>query len=648
MKHRRPNAGRVAARFAAPRSKTACVIGAGEFEGRNCLLKVRDRNYVPAVRLIRDLVEGIEVAYLLDVDTDWSEGLNEHGIAVVSSALMVIEDETVKKERTKAPDGIKIRKILGEETLGSAVNEAVANGVTGHTFIASPTEIATIEMDGEHPEVRILDTTESKVAVRTNHGEDIPEAGYTEGPDFDSSKSRKQQAEKYLHGVKTVAELGITLPAHRMKDRHHPNNMIRDTENMFTSSIAVVDPDQLMMALYLPPGKIDFYGIENRLPKGHTPKIKLDIFAFSGSEWEKEKPSPTLIPGDLETFRLFTFGSLMGEPSFPKQVLRSYAATLPGHHRAYNRASEGRGGTLVIGTEPGGSLEGVVHEYPVEIAQRLLGQVDRREGFDRSLDDDKNAYLRGYYPVQEGDDTQWVVAYLSNPESKNYFDPLSPAEAAKRIEKDGKAAVNYLRGIEKAMQKHKVTDSYLSKVLAQMGDGKTASRRKAAVERVFHSPEPFTKFRPVAQGSPMLFGKPNGLWYSCGSAWQDWVEGEMPGRAGGYAYQIEIRPSKMLLIKNAGDFLAFEQKYLVTVGSGLGVDWKRVARDYSGIEICPYQSKFRMESDWYYPWDVASGCIWGAAAISSIVPLNPASKVAARFREQRASRSVAVRYVQGG
>lgn len=475
MKRRSPNARRVAARFVAPRSKTGCIIGAGEFEGRNCLLKVRDRNYVPAVRLIRDLVEGTEVAYLLDVDTDWSEGLNEHGIAVVSSALMVIEDESVKKERTKAPDGIKIRKILAEGTLGSAVNEAVANGVTGHTFIASPTEIATIEMDGEHPEVRILDTTESKVAVRTNHGEDIPEAGYTKGPDLASSKSRKNQAEKYLHGVKTVAELGVTLPAHRMKDRQHPNNMIRDAE-MFTSSIAVVDPEQLVMALYLPPGKIDFYGIENRLPKDHEPKIRLDIFAFVSGEWEKEAPTPTPIPGDLETFRLFTFGSLMGEPSFPKQVLRSYTATLPGHHRAYNRVSEGRGGTLVMGTEPGGSLEGVVHEYPVEAAHRLLGQVDRREGFDRSLDDDKNAYLRGYYPVQIGEDTEWVTAYLSNPVSKNYFDPLSPEDAAKRIDKDGKAGVNYLQGIEKALKKHKITDPYLSKVVAQ--------RKKAAASRV--------------------------------------------------------------------------------------------------------------------------------------------------------------------
>lgn len=460
-------------------SKTACVIGAGEFEGRNCLLKVRDRNYAPAVRIIRDLVNGVEVAYLLDLDTDWSEGLNEHGIGVVSSALMVIEDETVKKERTKAPDGIKIRKILGEGSLGSAVNEAVKNGVTGHTFIASPTEIATIEMDGDHPEVRILDTADSKVAVRTNHGEDIPEAGYTDGPEWASSKSRKQQAEKHLHSVKTVAELGVSLPSNRRKDRHHPHNVIRDAD-MFTSSIAVIDPAQLTLALYLVPDKIDFYGIENRLPKGHTPKIKLDIFAFSASEWEKDKPTPTLIPGDLGTFRLFTFGSLMGDPSSPKHVLRSYPATLLGHHRAYNRSSEERGGTLVVGTEPGGSLQGVVHDYPVEIAQRLLGQVDSREGFDRSRDEDKNAYLRGYYPVQVGGKTEWVVAYLSNPLSKNYFDPLTPAAAAKRIDKEGKAALNYLRGIEKAMQKHKVTDPYLSKVLDQVGDGKTASPRRVA------------------------------------------------------------------------------------------------------------------------------------------------------------------------
>jgi hypothetical protein len=47
------------------------------------------------------------------------------------------------------------------------------------------------------------------------------------------------------------------------------------------------------------------------------------------------------------------------------------------------------------------------------------------------------------------------------------------------------------------------------------------------------------------------------------------------------------------------------------------IDWKRVASRYAGIEICPYQNSLRMKAitGWYYPWDVASGCIWSPAGM---------------------------------
>lgn len=40
-----------------------------------------------------------------------------------------------------------------------------------------------------------------------------------------------------------------------------------------------------------------------------------------------------------------------------------------------------------------------------------------------------------------------------------------------------------------------------------------------------------------------------------------------------------------------------------------------VAKDYDGIEIAPYQESLRYDLEWYYGWDVASGCIWNFEGI---------------------------------
>jgi hypothetical protein len=43
--------------------------------------------------VVHTIIYGVEVAYLHDMITDWSEGMNEHGIGVVNSALLVGHDE---------------------------------------------------------------------------------------------------------------------------------------------------------------------------------------------------------------------------------------------------------------------------------------------------------------------------------------------------------------------------------------------------------------------------------------------------------------------------------------------------------------------------------------------------------------------------
>ena len=83
----------------------------------------------------------------------------------------------------------------------------------------------------------------------------------------------------------------------------------------------------------------------------------------------------------------------------------------------------------------------------------------------------------------------------------------------------------------------------------------------------------------------------------------------------------------MLVIRTEEELLAFEKEYIAT-GSPFGpgfkvIDWARVANNYTGIEICPHQYNMRYGHDWYYGWDVASGCIWDPSAFVSVEEVYP-------------------------
>ena len=112
--------------------------------------------------------------------------------------------------------------------------------------------------------------------------------------------------------------------------------------------------------------------------------------------------------------------------------------------------------------------------------------------------------------------------------------------------------------------------------------------------------------------------KPRGLWYGIGTSWIEWVRSEMPEWEGDYIFNLDIDPTKILQIKSSEELLKFSKEYANNMnGSQLGIDWSEVAKQYSGIEISPYQYSMRFDSRtrWYYGWDIPSGCIWNSDAI---------------------------------
>ncbi len=124
--------------------------------------------------------------------------------------------------------------------------------------------------------------------------------------------------------------------------------------------------------------------------------------------------------------------------------------------------------------------------------------------------------------------------------------------------------------------------------------------------------------------------KPIGLWVSVDGEdyWKSWCESEdfnthrlsMPHR-------VELSPTANILhLKSPYEIRGFSAKYRHPSKHSFdlrAIEWSKVARDYQGIIIAPYQLECHYSDDifWYCRWDCASGCIWNVDAVLSISPL---------------------------
>lgn len=112
--------------------------------------------------------------------------------------------------------------------------------------------------------------------------------------------------------------------------------------------------------------------------------------------------------------------------------------------------------------------------------------------------------------------------------------------------------------------------------------------------------------------------KPIGFWYEIDNSWEEWLGGNMPHwfkERYNYKFKIEIDFANILIIDTPEKFIKFHEEFSGNERPNdpyPQIDWQLVSQLYDGIEITNYLHQFRMEYkyNWYYSWDVASGCIW--------------------------------------
>ena len=157
-----------------------------------------------------------------------------------------------------------------------------------------------------------------------------------------------------------------------------------------------------------------------------------------------------------------------------------------------------------------------------------------------------------------------------------------------------------------------------------------------------HSKWSQKKIVALKQGTPMPQNtnvKPHGLWYSLYSAWVSW--GKVTH--GQHIHKITFHPNvhmmwqvsqhatrshpnKIVVLRTFDDVRQFNQRYGVILHNNTTIQWKKVAKQYGGIEFRHYQTirkhirENHLTDDylWYLSIDVSSGCVWNPALVLDI------------------------------
>ena len=266
-----------------------CVIASMYLDGQSILVKNRDRKYKAEVEAIHELRDGVEVLYIHDLGTDWSEGLNEYSIGITNATLMVNQDEregvVVKKRRNSISyDGAKIRHALSLTNIESVLSyltdyknkKSQHNGLKGITFVSTPETKYVIEGTTKHSPI-CVEVNLYQTVVRTNHGIYYPGAGYNSGIKKESSVSRLEIAERELSKVNKLEEVLDTLAGQYIDNNFlNPYRRLSDHE-IFTTGQILTNLSKLTLEYKADIQFCDFVGYKRLLPEGYDSKLKFEL-----------------------------------------------------------------------------------------------------------------------------------------------------------------------------------------------------------------------------------------------------------------------------------------------------------------------------------------------------------------------------------
>jgi hypothetical protein len=224
-----------------------CTLGLKFFKDVGWVgIKNRDRNYIPVIQLIQHKNTGL----MWDRVTNFSEGISCSGIAVLNAATFNNFDENQGKKKAFCQTGKGIKNALKSNS--SSVFEIaellIRNNVYGNTLIFSSSEAYILELSTkESIKVFVLTRINSDFVI-TNHGINLPWAGYQKGFCEKQDKKAESSHKRLELGLKEIVKCSqvIDLFTHfsSRTETNPQNNILRlDTGNIETTGQLLLIPE---------------------------------------------------------------------------------------------------------------------------------------------------------------------------------------------------------------------------------------------------------------------------------------------------------------------------------------------------------------------------------------------------------------------
>lgn len=296
-----------------------CIIAYLTLNKRVYLAKNRDRYYITPIQVFRDVINEVEVLYLVDQKTGWVEGINEYGISIVNSVLPAGAEETFtkyspkvntetswKKEKPGNKDGDIILQALCQSRIEDALSVLIScncytnrkapsnltTGLNGHTIVSNGKHTYSIEnVTKSRPVVREI----TRRCVRTNTPVYLPIAkgGYdpvTNQLGFISSKARYTQAKKLVSKINKKTQILPSLATINYDDPCNSTYRIghrcddKYKYGFATTTQILFDIDRLQMTLHVDKYNTDYLGFTDNI-NSNDAKTKFNVTEINRPEY---------------------------------------------------------------------------------------------------------------------------------------------------------------------------------------------------------------------------------------------------------------------------------------------------------------------------------------------------------------------------
>jgi hypothetical protein len=285
-----------------------CVIIYTKINGKQFLIKNRDRTYNPKIEIIHEIINGMEVVYINDLITGWREGMNELGVGLVNSSLSTSHDDnkSIHQRIKKNPNlldfykskikGNAIYNILVDRNFERKIYECLkhdncSNIAEGHNLIVTKHDVFHVEKfkDKNVNDFFINKLNDNSTIVFTNHSIH-GSGGHLKGHSGISSFLRKDIVDYELkhNKINDIDDLLNILNTNyvNIDPRFHPyrDGYISKKYSKYKDMKYVSTNAQLFLNMtdkiftYLPDTNHDKYvKYLNKLPNKYIPKIQVNI-----------------------------------------------------------------------------------------------------------------------------------------------------------------------------------------------------------------------------------------------------------------------------------------------------------------------------------------------------------------------------------